>query len=148
MKKIIFFVTVMIMSIGSQAQILDPVKWTFGAKKTSKNEATIFIKATIDQGWHIYSQNIEEGGPVPTKFSFTKSRDYDLVGKTVEPKAISNYDEMFGMEIAYFDNEVVFQQKIKLKKGQTVVKGKLEFMVCDDERCLPSEEREFAISIK
>ena len=131
-----------------QAQIYDPVKWTFAAKKTGKDEAVLFLKATIDSGWNIYSQHIDEGGPVPTFFRFTPSDDFQLVGKLLEPTPNKKFEKTFSMQVLYFSKEVVFQQKIKLKKGQTIVKGAVEFMVCNDQQCLPPDEKTFAITVK
>lgn len=132
----------------AKAQILTPVKWTFAAKKTGTDEAVLFLKATIDNGWNIYSQHIGEGGPVPTSFKFAKSEDYQLIGKVLEPKPNKKHEQIFNMDVLYFSKEVVFQQKIKLKKGQAVVKGVVEYMVCDDQQCLPPDEQAFAITVK
>jgi DsbC/DsbD-like thiol-disulfide interchange protein len=118
------------------------------AKKTSKNEATIYIKASIDKGWHIYSQNLKPGGPTKTIFTFAPSKDFTLVGKTIEPKAITEYEKVFKMNVSYFEDEVVFQQKIKLNKATTAVKGSVEFMVCNDKSCLPPAEVTFTIPVK
>ncbi|WP_353127755.1 protein-disulfide reductase DsbD N-terminal domain-containing protein [Parapedobacter pyrenivorans] len=133
---------------GVSAQILEPVKWQFGAKKISSDEAVVFMKATIDKGWHIYSQNIEEGGPIKTSFTFSPSNEYALIGKPAEPKPKSKHEEVFGMDVSYFDKEVVFQQKIKLKKGSTTVKGAVEFMACDANQCLPPDEIAFTVAVK
>lgn len=147
-KRIYLVVLSMFLLNVVNAQILNPVKWTFAAKKTGKNEAVLFLKATIDKGFHLYSQNIGEGGPLPTTFTFTPSKAYTVVGKTAEPKAISAFDKTFNMNLNYFDKEVVFQQKIKLTAGATTVKGLVEFMSCDDMQCTPPQEVEFAIQVK
>lgn len=133
---------------AASAQILTPVKWQFGAKKLNDKEAVIIMKAVIEDGWHIYSQNVEDGGPVKTSFTFDASKDFTLNGKTIEPKPKTKFEEVFGMDVPYFSKEVVFQQKVKLNKGQTTVKGYVEFMACDAERCLPPDEVPFAIAIK
>jgi hypothetical protein len=77
-------------SITAYAQILNPISWSYASKKTSATEATVFIKATIDDRWHLYSQFVKEGGPVKTTFTFPTSADYILVGKTVEPNRSAN----------------------------------------------------------
>ncbi len=138
----------LIAATGVSAQIERPVKWQFGAKKISKDEAVVFMKATMDNGWHIYSQHVEEGGPIKTSFTFTPSGDFTLVGQTAEPKPKVKHEEVFKMDVGYFDKEVVFQQKVKLKKGQTTVKGAVEYMACDAERCLPPDEVTFAVAVK
>jgi len=149
MKKITLVIAALLAAVtGVSAQILKPVKWQFGAKKISNDEAVVFMKATIDNGWHIYSQHVEEGGPIRTSFTFTPSADFTLVGKPAEPKPKTKREEVFGMDVAYFDKEVVFQQRIKLKKGETTVKGVVEYMACDANQCLPPDEVEFTVAVK
>ncbi|WP_134088630.1 protein-disulfide reductase DsbD N-terminal domain-containing protein [Olivibacter sp. XZL3] len=148
MKKLLFSIAMLFLCTMAFGQILEPVKWSYAAKKISENEAVLFLKADIDAGWHLYSQHIEEGGPVKTSFSFVPSDQYELVGKTAEPKPIKKHEAVFGMEVAYFEKQAVFQQRIRLKDGQTVVKGKLEYMVCDDHQCLPPDEKTFNITVK
>lgn len=149
MKKITLVLSMVFLTIaGAFAQIEKPVTWSYAAKKTSKTEAVLYIKATIEDRWHIYSQNIKDGGPVKTTFTFSPSKDFSLLGKTTEPKAIVKYESTFKMNVSYFEKSVVFQQKIKLNKATTVVKGKVEFMVCNDKQCLPPEEVEFSVPVK
>lgn len=150
MKKIIFIavLAVLLVAHGASAQILTPVKWDYGAKKINDTEAVVFMRAKMDEGWHIYSQHVEDGGPIKTSFTFVESKDYAVVGNTAEPNPKTKYEEVFGMDVSYFDDEVVFQQRVKLAKGQAVVRGTLEYMACDANSCLPPEEVEFAISIK
>ncbi|MBC6110190.1 protein-disulfide reductase DsbD N-terminal domain-containing protein [Pedobacter fastidiosus] len=149
MKKITLVLSMVLFPIaGAFAQIEKPVTWSYAAKKVSKTEAVLYIKATIEDKWHIYSQNIKDGGPVKTTFSFSPSKDFGLVGKTTEPKAVVKYESTFKMNVSYFENSVIFQQKIKLNKATTVVKGKVEFMVCNDKQCLPPEEVEFSVPVK
>lgn len=135
-------------SLGAFAQLEDPISWSYVAKKTSPTEATVYIKATLEEKWHLYSQATKPGGPTKTTFTFTPSKDYTLVGKTIEPKPIAKFEKVFNMNVLYFEDEVVFQQKIKLNKGTTVVKGKVEFGVCDDKSCLPPTEVTFNVPVK
>ena len=147
MKKLLSLILILV-AFTSQAQILEPVKWAFSSKTINDTEAELIITAKIDRGWHVYSQFIEEGGPIPTSFNFSPSGDYKLIGKVSEtPKAVSAFDKTFDMQIAWHENKVIFTQKIKLIKPKTTVTGKLEFMVCDDERCLPPTEVEFKIPV-
>lgn len=149
MKKVTLVLAMVLFTMaGAFAQIEKPVTWSYAAKKTSKTEAVLYIKATIQDKWHIYSQNIKDGGPVKTTFAFSPSKEYAVVGKTIEPKAIVKYEDTFKMNVAYFEKSAIFQQKVKLNKGTTVVKGKLEFMTCNDKQCLPPDEVEFSIPVK
>lgn len=128
-------------------QVHNPVKWSYSAKAGKEGEAELIIKATIEEGWHLYSQNAGEG-PISTSFTFEKApASYDLVGKTSEPKPHKVFDPNFGTDLQFFEKEVTFRQKIKLKKdGKFTVKGMLEFMVCNDKMCLPPETIDFSIS--
>ena len=149
MKKISLVLTFILFSaFGAFAQLENPVSWSYAAKRISKTEAVLYLKATIEDDWHIYSQNIKPGGPNKTSFTFSTSKDFTLVGKPSEPKPITKYEKVFKMDVLYFENEVVFQQKIKLNKATTVVKGKVEFMVCNDKQCLPPTDVTFSIPVK
>ena len=149
MKRItLIFSLLFFTSLGAFAQLDDPVSWSYVAKKTSATEATVYVKATIEDGWHLYSQNVKPGGPNKTIFTFAKSKNYTLVGATTEPKPISKFEKVFNMNVPYFADEVVFQQKVKLNKGAKSVKGKVEFMVCNNSKCLPPSEVEFNVPIK
>jgi len=149
MKRIILAAVALMMTIGAYAQIEAPVKWSYAAKKISSTEAVVFMKATIEDGWHIYSLNVKDGGPIKTAFTFDPSKAYSLVGKTSEPTPITKYEKTFAMNVSYFEKEVVFQQKIKLKSpGATTIKGKLEFMTCNDHKCLPPDDIDFSVSVK
>jgi DsbC/DsbD-like thiol-disulfide interchange protein len=149
MKKLFAIIAAVLISAGANAQIEHPVTWAYAAKKTSVTEATLLLKATIQPGWHIYSLNVKEGGPIKTSFTFAKSKDYELVGKPVEPKPVTKYEESFKMDVSYFEKEVIFQQKIKLKPGASLaaIKGQLEYMTCNDKKCLPPEDVDFSIPV-
>ncbi len=148
MKKVILFALAVFIGTAVNAQILKPVKWSYAAKRVSATEAVVLLKATIDKGWHIYSQNVGEGGPVPTTFTFNPSSQYVVKGKTIEPKPITKFEKTFNMNVSYFENAAVFQQRVTLKGKTATVTGKLEFMVCDDHQCLPPDEVEFSIPVK
>jgi hypothetical protein len=148
MKKIFFILLTIIGIIPKlHAQIVEPVHWSYAAKRTGENEAIVFFKATVDPGWHIYSANQNPGGPVKTSFAFNVSKDYALIGRVTEPTPITKYEPTSNMDVLYFEKEVVFQQKVKLKNTATAVTGKLNFMVCNDHQCLPPEDVTFSIPI-
>ena len=116
-----------------KAQILKPVKWSYSYKLNSEKEAQIIFTAIIESKWHLYSQFVPPDGPVPTKFTFDKSKDYQLKGKVIETKPITEFDKNFDMTVKYFTKKAVFIQNITLSGSNNFVfKGKLEFMCCDD----------------
>jgi len=134
------------------SQVLTPVTWSFKVEQTKPDEATLLLIAKIDHGWHIYSRNnpLPPNGPVGTTFTFNKSKDFQLSGNVTEPKPIEEKDSQFDNQtLRYFDIKAVFKQKIKvLGKNDFQVRGSLEFMCCDDSRCIPPEEVEFSFTIK
>ncbi len=139
MKKIYLFLLLALASLTSiQSQILDPVKWSTSIKKISETEYDLISKATIEDKWHLYSQVVPDNGPLPTNLTFEENSAYKLVGKAKESKGHTVHDPVFDMVITFFENTATFTQRIKLTgdKG-TTVKGEVEFMVCDDTRCLP-----------
>lgn len=134
--------------LAANAQILKPIKWSFAVKKISDTESIVFVKANIEEGWHIYSQMVPPGGPLQTSIRFTPNKSYEIIGKTIEPKPVRSFDPFFNMDLGYFENSVVFQQKIKNKGSSTKVNGIVEFMACSGERCLAPETLAFSIAIR
>lgn len=148
MKKLLVVLVALGISAGAFAQIEAPVKWSYASKRLSSTEAVVFLKATMQKGWHIYSMDVKDGGPIKTSFTFSPSREYSVIGKPVEPKPVTKYEKSFSMDVNYFENSVVFQQKIHLKSPKaSVVKGKLEYMTCNDMKCLPPEDLDFSIPL-
>ncbi len=139
MNKFFLYLLLTIVSLSTvQSQILDPVKWSTSVKKISETEYDLISKATIEGGWHLYSQVVPEGGPLPTVFTFEENNAYKTIGKVKEGKGVTELDPVFDMIITFFSNTATFTQRVQLTgdKG-TTVKGEVEFMVCDDTRCLP-----------
>ena len=151
MKKLTFilvaFLTLMT-PLVSFAQIFDPVHWSFSSEYLGNNEYNVIFKADIDAGWHVYSQNIADGGPIPTAFYFSEATDYVREGIVEESPAITLMDPVFDMELRFFEKEAIFTQKVRvLGKEPVSVKGELEFMVCNDGQCLPPTPVEFDITL-
>jgi len=138
-----------LIALPIQSQVLNPVQWKYNVVKEKDGDYTLKFSAIIDDKWHLYSQNIPEGGPIPTSFSFEKSNNYRLIGKVKElSKAEVKYDSTFSMKVTTFSKEAVFTQKIKAKTIEPfVVKGSLEFMCCDNQRCLPPKQINFKFDI-
>ncbi|MBL7137878.1 MAG: thioredoxin family protein [Bacteroidales bacterium] len=133
----------------SFSQVLDPVKWSFESERTSQDEAILMLIAKIDKGWHLYSQYIPVGGPLPTVFTFKPSDNFKLVGKVTEPEGVEEYDPNFEMNLKFFDGTIVFKQKIKILTPKAfTVTGELEFMCCDDKRCLPPTGVDFEYKLE
>ena len=148
MKKNIFLLALLAFSF-SQAQILKPVKWSTSVSKISETEYELLAVATIEPNWHLYSQNVPENGPIATSFTFGGNSNYLKKGNTLEDKGHTVDDPVFGMPIKFFENKASFKQRIKLKgKVPFKVDATVEFMVCDDSRCLPPTEVDLVFNIK
>jgi thiol:disulfide interchange protein len=137
-------------SISTFAQIVTPVKWKFSSKKIADNEFQLIFTANIDKGWHVYSQFLEsDNGPVATSFTFEKNNSYKLNGKTTESKSKKEYDASFEMNVNYFDTKADFFQKVVLlKEGKQTIKGSLQYMCCEEGRCLPPTDVEFSFELE
>lgn len=131
------------------SQVFDPVKWETKVEKISETEYNLISIATIDSGWHLYSQNVPEGGPIPTSFSYTDNKNFELVKNTLEGEGETVDDSIFQMRIKFFGDKAKFTQRIKvLNKELSIVEGEVEFMVCDDEKCLPPTYADLKFNLK
>ena len=137
MKKIFFLYITIMSSFISFSQVFEPVKWKTSIEKITEEEFYLVATATIDNGWHLYAQEIPTGGPRPTIFTFEPNESYELIGKTLEEDGITEDDKIFKMKIKYFAYKTTFKQKIKLIDKKAKINGQVQFMVCDDTRCLP-----------
>lgn len=146
MKKIFLFlsITFIFLSNVANGQILTPVKWSWTAEKINDTEFNLKFHAKIDKTWAVYSQFIDEGGPVPTSINFTEGKHFKLVGKANESKNVEEkMDKVFEMKIKKFHNYADFTQKIKIIDKTKPIEGYVTFMTCDDTRCLPPTDIDF-----
>ncbi|WP_296317333.1 protein-disulfide reductase DsbD family protein [Winogradskyella sp. UBA3174] len=135
---LLYCFTAFCFSFNLDAQVFEPVKWETRTEKISGTEYDLISTATIDSGWHLYSQVVPEGGPVATSFAYKINSSYKLVSKTTEDDGEIVDDPVFEMKIKFFENKAEFRQRIKVLNSElSVVEGEVEFMVCDDEKCLP-----------
>ncbi len=148
MKQIVLFFTLLMGTAVVQAQVENPVKWSYSAKKISDKQYELHITATLDPKWHIYAQDAGEG-PEPTTIRFSANPLVKIDGKVKEAgKLEKTYDPNFKSTLKYYSNTVDFVQKVKLKSSAaTVVKGTITYMVCNDHKCLPPKEIPFSIKV-
>ena len=134
----------------SFSQVFDPVSWSYHVENLGNDEYELVFEAKIDETWHLYSQEIDEGGPIPTSFNFEESDKFKVIGKVVEhTEGEVVHDVSFNMDLKLFSDKAIFKQKIKVLTEEAFnIKGYVEFMSCDDERCLPPKEVDFSFSIK
>ena len=149
MKKLLFPFVLLLFAVAVQAQIQDPVKFNSELKILAADEAEVVFTATIDKGWHVYSTDLGDGGPISATFNVEKISGAEVVGK-LKPvgKEISTFDKLFEMKVRYFENTAQFVQKLKLTGGAYQIEGYLEYGACNDENCLPPTQVPFKFSGK
>jgi len=126
----------------AKAQIMEPVQWTFKSEKVSETEYNLIYSATVEDEWHLYSNDLPPGGPMPTVFSYESMDGFELVGELgVSPKPEDGFDEDFQMKIKYHSFGATFTQRVKIIAGIPVnIKGEVSYQACDDETCVPGYE--------
>ncbi len=138
--------------IGSvtNAQIHKPIVWETSVEKINESDFNLIISATIEAGWHLYSQNVPEGGPIPTSISINNDgENFQLIGNPIEGKGHEEYDNVFDMKIKFFEKNTSFKQKIRLLTNEKIaIEGTVEFMVCDDTFCLPPTEIDISFEVQ
>ena len=141
MKNLITTIILAFAAFVGYSQVYDPVDWEYSVEQNG-TEATLIFTASIEEGWHVYSQILEsDDGPVATEVTFTPNPNYELIGKTTESKTYKEYDPNFEMNLTFFKTKAVLKQKIKLKSDQLFqVEGSVYFMVCNESMCLPPSD--------
>ena len=144
MKKIVSVLFMLVTTICINAQMADPVHFTSKLVMLGGDEAQIEFSAKIDNGWHVYSTGLGNDGPISATFNASKMDGVKTVGGlTHKGKEISQFDNMFGMKLRYFEGSVTFIQKIKFTKPQYSINCYLEYGACNDETCMPPTSVDF-----
>jgi hypothetical protein len=146
-KLFVYFSMITSMSIFAQQDSKSPVTWTFEVKPNTEGKFEFSAVAKIEKDWNIYSVYMEEGGPIPTSFTFENLDGSVLDGKIVElSKSIKVHDDLFEMDVIKFKDTAKFSQLIAGKKG-AMIQGTVEYMCCDSKRCLPPTVKKFNLSL-
>lgn len=138
---------------GSEdSQMDDPITWEASVEKENDSIFNLVFTATLEEGWHLYSQKEADIdiAPIATTFSYNNAEEnFELIGETTEPDIEPIYDQVFEADITYFEDEAVFTQQIKVQPGSNPgIIAEIYFSVCDDEKCLPPETERFNISLE
>jgi len=149
MKHFFTLLSVLIITTLASAQSAKQVKWSFTSKKIAEKTYEIHMTASLNGNWHLYAQNVGVDGPVPTTFTYTKNPLLLVDGKPKEVgKVIKKKEEVWGGVVNYYEKSVNFIQVVKVKGNiKTNMAGKVEFMVCDDQQCLPPSQVEFTVNL-
>jgi thiol:disulfide interchange protein DsbD len=136
MKKFVILLLFLI-SFTAFSQILNPVKWEYGSEKISETEYNLIFVAKIDYHWALYSQFVEEGGPLPTVFSFTPTPDFERIEtvKELDANKVTQFDSVFEMVVSKYYDKAIFKQRINIKSSDFSLNGNIDFMTCDDTKC-------------
>ena len=113
MKKYLFLLFTII-SFSLFSQIQDPVDWSFSVEDVSNNTYNLIIEADIEKGWRVYSQHVDDDGPIPTSFQFIETQDFTLIGDVLEGNVMTKFDPVFEMNLSYFEDKAGFKQKITI----------------------------------
>lgn len=150
MKTTVLTFLVAFMSMTAFSQMKNPVSWNYEAKKKTANTYEVILTATVESGWHIYSQNTGKGGPVPTTIRFKANPLVTKTGTIKEQgKLEKHFDKLFNTDVLYYSDKVVFVQTVKVKGNiKTSVSGTVEYMVCDDSQCLPPVKKTFDLKLQ
>ena len=126
-----------LISFSGFSQIINSVKWEFGSEKISETEYYLIFVAKIESHWALYSQFVEEGGPLPTVFSFESAPDFELIEtvKELELNKVTQLDPVFEMVVSKYYDKAIFKQRVRIKSPEFSVKGNIDFMTCDDTKC-------------
>lgn len=130
--------SLMMFAFGANAQMLEPIVWSSTIKMTSNNEGVMTFKASIDDGWHLYSFDLPENGPNATKISFNETSGIELLGEIVPSRQpIDTVDLVFNIRVGWWDADVEFSQKFKvLEEGKYDIAGEIYFQACNGETCI------------
>ena len=151
MKQVLFAFALLFSVAVAQAQVANPVSWTFGSKKISDNVYEVKMTATIQNGWHLYAQTQPKDAiAIPTTFEFTKNPLVQLDGKVKESGKLEKFtDNDLGVSANQYSRQVVFTQRVKLKgKAASNLSGNVTFQTCDDKKCLPPKTVTFNVALK
>ena len=153
MKKINVLVFCLFISASMSAQILTPSKWNYELSKKNIKQGDIVelvFKIELDATWYLYS-NIQnyDIGPLPTSFEFENNNTYQLIDNVVPVGTIKEYNDVFEVNVNYFEHSAEFRQKIKILSKNPVIKGYYEYQVCStvNGKCILAED-DFDIALK
>lgn len=137
-----------LVGFAANAQMDDPIQWNSSTKKIEGNKFEIVITATIEEGWHLYTTKLPEGGPLPTNFTFTNPKGYKLVGEVKElSKSKTEHDEVFNLDLSYFEHEAKFSQVVELTGSEATASIGVEYQACYADKCIYLE-KDLTVALK
>lgn len=147
----IFAIIALIFATATIASAQNPIRWRVTTKMTSETEGVLTVHALVTEGWHLYGTTLPTGGPKPTTLDFAASKGIRFIDNfTPSAKPVEKEDAMFGIKLNYWTSNVTFTRKFKLtgKKTDALISGKITYMGCNDETCLPPRTENFTLHLK
>lgn len=143
-----FLLTFIVGIISLCAQVENPTNWTFSQKELGNNEYELTLKSDIQAGWHVYSIYTPEGGPMATSFTIEEiGKGVEFIGQAVENEPIKKFDDVFGVDVLYFENQYIVKQKVKVTDpALATINGTIDFQVCREGQCVMFDQN-FSIQI-
>lgn len=146
--KLIVCLVLLLSGISMPAQDSSPVSFTVRQEQISEKEIQVIFEAEIAAGWHVYSTDMPDGGPISASVTVESAKGASADGKLqFAGEEVTAYDSMFGMEVRYFEKKVTFIQKFRIKGRRCAVKGFLEYAACNDMMCIPPATVEFSVKL-
>ena len=144
MRRLITTIAILTFVLGISAQISNPVHFSAQLRTENGVDAEIIFTAKIDAGWHVYSTELGNNGPISATFNAVKMDGVETIGKLqARGKEIKQYDKLFEMELRYFEQAATFVQKVRFTKPDYDIDCYLEYGACNDQACLPPSEAAF-----
>lgn len=133
----------------------DPVKWLLVSAPKQAKAGQIFrvtLLARVTEGWHLYSMDRKEGGPVPTAITLPGPQWFRLAGRVEPPVGITSFDEGFEMEVETYIGEAEFVVPVEtlrdVKPGEVQLKIAARYQACDSRECLPPKTVELEHTVR
>lgn len=149
MKPFLLFLLFVFSVISSNAQVKEHAKWNFAVEKISDKQLRLVLTASLDSGWHIYSSQMEEGGPQKTIVNTNPGNSFKVAENTTElGQLIEKYDSSFNITLRYYPGQAIFKKGITVTDTSAfTIRGSVSYMLCTDEICLPPDEKLFSLNI-
>lgn len=148
--KRILLILALIVATAVAAQAQAPIKWRMTVKMTSQTEGVVTLRAVLDAGWHLYGTSLPKGGPKPTAVDFSASQGVKFTSDLKPDRAAAkHHDDMFGLDLSWWDANVTFTRSFKLVKPEGAkITATISFMGCNDANCLPPQTSTLTYTFK
>ena len=137
---------------AAHGQKLDPIQWTLTSEVTKAPAGAtvpLHLKATFQEGWHLYSLTTPAGGPIPTTAALAENPAVKAV-KLYQPPPIRQLDKNFNLDTETFEKEVDLPLTAELvadAKGSVELAANVRYQACNDRLCLPPRKKTASFTV-